>query len=104
MAPLATNDRRCPRGPRYPIPKRAITGAWSDPVAPRAEQDLGGGGQRFVVEVAEHDHGALLALVVQQPSRVVAQGDGLGGAQRERVAGVARARSPSSRGLKRFPG
>jgi hypothetical protein len=51
----------------------------------------GGGGQRLVVEVAEHDHGALLSLAVQQRGGVVTQGDGLSGAQRQRVSGVARA-------------
>ena len=66
--------------------------------AGRAEQDLRGGGQRFVVEVAEPDHGALLALVLQQPSGVVAQGDRLGRAHAERVAGVAGAFALVERG------
>jgi hypothetical protein len=56
-----------------------------------AEQDLGGGGQRLVVEIPKHDQGALPALAVTQPGGVVAQRDGLGRSQCERVAGVARA-------------
>ena len=56
--------------------------------AGRAEQDLRRGGERLVVEVAEHDDGPAL---LQQRGGVVAQRDRLGGAQGERVAGVARA-------------
>jgi hypothetical protein len=45
-----------------------------------SEQELGGGGQRLVVEVAEHDQGALLSVAVETARGGVAQRDGLGGA------------------------
>ncbi len=50
--------------PVAPVGPVESTGA--DLRAWRAEQDLGGRGLDFVVEVAGHDEGALLAVVVQQ--------------------------------------
>ena len=57
--------------------------------AGRAEQDLRGGRERLVVEVAEHDDARAPARAVEQRGRRRRSGDRLGGAQGERVAAIA---------------
>jgi hypothetical protein len=59
--------------------------------AGRPEQDLRCRGERFVVEVAQHDGGAFISVAVEQRVGAGANCDRFGGAACERVVAVARA-------------
>src|SRR5436305_11501873 len=71
--------------PRSVAVVRVVMAGGADLRAGWAEQDLGGRGLGFVVEITQDDHRAVLALAVQQLGGIGPDGGGFGGSSVECV-------------------